>query len=82
MSTKSRSATGNKEGGHRMKVINYPALAGIMASNGETYQSLADLLGTSTSAISRRMKGEVDWSLHEVKAICEHYEKSYYELFT
>lgn len=64
-----------------MKVIHYPALLGIMASSGETYQSLADLLGTSTSAISRRMNGDVDWSLHEVKAICEHYGKSYYDLF-
>lgn len=64
-----------------MKVIHFPALMGIMASNGETYQTLADLLGTSTSAISRRMNGDVDWSLHEVKVICEHYGKSYYELF-
>lgn len=64
-----------------MKVIHFPALMGIMASNGETYQTLADLLGISASAISRRMNGDVDWSLHEVKAICEHYGKSYYELF-
>lgn len=61
--------------------IKYPGLVGIMASRGETYQTLADVLNTSTSAISRRMNGDVDWSLGEVKAICEFYEKSYYELF-
>ena len=52
-----------------------------MAANGETYQNLADILHTSVSSVSRRMNGDVDWSLGEVKAICEHYGKSYYDLF-
>lgn len=61
--------------------IRYPGLVGIMAARGETYQSLADILHTSVSSVSRRMNGDVDWSLGEVKAICEHYGKSYYDLF-
>lgn len=65
----------------KTKTVNYPGLAGVMASNGDTYQTLADVLHTSSSAICRRMSGEVEWSITEVKRLCEYYGKSYYDLF-
>lgn len=65
----------------REKHVKYPGLASIMASHGDTQTSLAGTLGISVSAVNRRMSGEVEWSLGEIKAICEYYEKSYYELF-
>lgn len=65
----------------KTKQVVYPALAGIMASRGETHQDLGDVLGLSSSAISRRMSGEVEWCISEVKKVCEYYGKSYYDLF-
>lgn len=63
------------------KRVAYPGLVAVMASRGDTHASLGSILHISTSAVSRRMTGEVEWSLGEIRAICEHYKKSYYELF-
>lgn len=63
------------------KRVEYPGLVAVMASRGDTHASLADVLDISTSAVSRRISGEVEWSLGEIRTICNHYKKSYYELF-
>lgn len=63
------------------KSVKYPALVALMASRGETQESLGEVMHLSKSAISRRLSGEVEWSLGEVRAICYHYGRSYYEIF-
>ena len=61
--------------------VKYPALVALMASRGETQESLGEVMHLSKSAISRRLTGEVEWSLGEVKTICTYYGKSYYDIF-
>lgn len=41
----------------------YPNLEASLSKNGYTYKILAEILGVSQAFITRRMKGEVDWSL-------------------
>lgn len=64
-----------------MKKVTYPGLVGEMARRGDTQETLANLLGITRSAISRRLSGKIEWSIGEIDKICEHYEKDYYELF-
>lgn len=63
------------------KRVMYPGLVAVMASRGETHASLGKVLNLSTSAVTRRISGETEWSLGEIRTICNHYRKSYYELF-
>ena len=64
-----------------MKKIKYPELAGEMAKHGDTQKSIAKLLDLSIPSFSRRLSGEVDWSIGEIETLCKHYKKDYYELF-
>lgn len=63
------------------KTIRYPNLLAEMARSGDTYTIIAELLGISVSAVSRRLNGEVDWSKSEIDTLCEHYAKDYDYLF-
>ena len=64
-----------------MKRIAYPELSGEMARRGDTQKTLGDLLGLTSSCISKRLSGEVEWSISEIDKICEFYNKDYYALF-
>lgn len=59
----------------------FSGLLAEMAKYGDDQNSIADLLGLGSSAVSRRFSGEVDWSISEIDTICYYYGKSYYELF-
>lgn len=63
------------------KVIKFPNLLAEMARCGDTYTSLAEVVGVSVSAIERRLNGKVDWSKSEIDTICDHYGKDYDYLF-
>ena len=63
------------------KKVLYPELEAEMARNGERQDALAELLGCSTAAISKRLRGLTQWTIHEVDIVCRHYGKSYEDLF-
>lgn len=64
-----------------MKTTKYLELAGEMARCGETQRTLAKLLGITPNAIWRRLTGRTEWTINEIDKICEHYQKSYEDLF-
>lgn len=64
-----------------MKKVKYPELAGEMAKHGDTQKTIAKLLDLSIPSFSRRISGEVDWSIGEIETLCKYYKKDYYELF-
>jgi predicted transcriptional regulator len=64
-----------------MKKIKYPELVGEMAKRGETQKFIAKLLELDVSSVSRRLSGEIEWSIGEIDKLCEHFKKDYYELF-
>lgn len=65
----------------KSKKVLYPYILTEMMLKGESRAELAKELKMSTSALSRRLNGEVDWTLTEIKNICVHYNKKPDELF-
>lgn len=63
-----------------MEEVKFSGLKAEMARRGDTNKTLADLLKISESSISRRLTGEVDWSVGEIEVLCNHYTKDAYEL--
>lgn len=63
------------------KTVLFPELEAEMARHGDRLEELANMLERSIPAVSRRMNGVVPWSIHDIDAICRHYNKSYEELF-
>lgn len=63
------------------KAVKYPNLLAEIARSGETYSTLAMLLGISVSAIARRLNGAVEWTKSEIDTLCDHYGKDYDYLF-
>ena len=64
-----------------MTRIKYMDLYVEMKKNEETQKSIADLLGISQQAISRKLSGKNEWTKIEIDKLCEHYNKNYYVLF-
>lgn len=64
-----------------MKKVKYPELVGEMAKNGDTQKSIAKLLGITYSSVSRRLSGEIDWTIGDIEKLCKYFNKDYYELF-
>lgn len=65
----------------RKKIIKFPNLLAEMKKSGETQNDLARLLKLTQATVSRKLSGKVEWGIWEIDDICEHYKKSYYELF-
>ena len=62
-------------------IVKFPELVAEMARSGENQASLSKLLGLPISAISRRLSGKVEFTKTEIDIICEHYSKTYEQLF-
>jgi hypothetical protein len=61
--------------------VNYPNLKAEMARKGDTLNTLSELLELSTGQISKRMNNQIEWSISEIKILCERYNKTFEELF-
>lgn len=59
----------------------YPNIIIEMARNGETQERLGKILGLNRMTVGQKLMGNYDWSISEIEAICNHYQKNYYELF-
>lgn len=64
-----------------MKEVKYPSLVAEIARHGEYQKTLAKLLGTTNASLSRKLSGITQWKKEDIDKICEHYNKSYEELF-
>lgn len=64
-----------------MKKVKYPELTGEMAKHGDTQKDVAKLLGITYASVSRRLSGEIQWTIGDIEKLCKHYNKDYYELF-
>jgi transcriptional regulator with XRE-family HTH domain len=60
----------------------FPVIASEMKKRGETQQDLARLLQLDVSQISRKLRGEIDWSIGDAEVMCLHYSnREFLELF-
>ncbi len=64
-----------------MRKTKYPELRAEMVRHGDTQTTLANLINITVTSICRRFSGMIDWKISEIEKICEHYGKSYDELF-
>lgn len=60
----------------------YPELSAEMARHGEKYQELCVVLGIGKAAFSKKISGETEWKIKEIKALCNHYKKPFEILFS
>lgn len=62
------------------KII-FPEIEAELARRGENYEILGLGIGLTKASVQRRMSGVTPWALPEIKATCEYFGKSFYELF-
>jgi hypothetical protein len=60
----------------------FPEISKQMAKRNEHLQDLTDLLGlTNISQVSRRLSGEVGWTIGDIEILCKHYNMDFWKLF-
>lgn len=65
-----------------MKNTKFPEIVNQMHQRKERLKDLVDLLGlTQLSQVSRRLSGQVDWTIGDIEIMCRHYNMDFYELF-
>ena len=64
-----------------MTKIEYMQLFVEMTRNEDTQTSIANLLGISQQAVSRKLSGKNQWRINEIEKLCKYYNKDFCELF-
>lgn len=60
----------------------YPKLVEQMTLRNERLKDIVNLLGLKEkSQITRRLTGEIEWTIGEVEILCKHYNMDFWELF-
>ena len=59
----------------------YPSLVIEMARNGDTLETLGNLLEITRQTVRAKIEGKTDWTISEVEKLCNYYKKDYYKLF-
>ncbi len=63
------------------KFVLFPEIAIEMAKRGENQQDLANLLQLDRTTVTRKLNGEIEWSIGDIEVMCLHYDKDFYVLF-
>lgn len=64
-----------------MKPPAYAGLAAEMARNGHKAKDLANIIGITESAMSRRLRGQTPFTITEIEKVISFYGKDYNQLF-
>ena len=65
-----------------MRNTEFPELVKQMKIRKEKLKDIVELLGlTQLSQITRRLSGEIEWTIGEVEILCKHYDMGFWELF-
>lgn len=65
-----------------MKKTIYPELVNQMTLRNENLKFMVELLGLKEkSQVTRRLSGEIEWTIGEVEILCKHYNMGLWELF-
>lgn len=62
-------------------IVIYPELEAKRAYNGHTTKTYAEILNMSEDSVRRRLRGEVEFELSEIKRLMDFYHCSFEELF-
>ena len=61
--------------------VPFPKLVAKMAANGENTVTASAAIGMDDQAFRRRLAGKVEWSLLEIRSLCEHFGCDFDDLF-
>lgn len=65
-----------------MKKTLYPEIVNQMIKRNEKLHNLVEVLGfKEVSQVSRRLSGEIEWTISEAKVLCRHYNIDFWKLF-
>lgn len=59
----------------------YPRLIQEMEKKKETQRDIAKLIEKDPSQVSRKLKGEIDWTIPEARKLVQHYRVNFMALF-
>lgn len=62
-------------------IVVYPELEAKRAYNGHTTKTYAEILDMSEDSVRRRLRGEVEFELSEIKKLMDFYHCTFEELF-
>lgn len=63
------------------RFILFPEIEAEMIRKGETQQDLANLLELDRTQITRKLKGDINWTIDDIEKMTNHYNKDFRELF-
>jgi len=63
------------------KKVLFPEIISEMKKRGETQEDLGKLLDLDRSNISRKLNGEIQWTIGDIEVMILHYDKDFWELF-
>jgi len=65
-----------------MRNTMFPEIVNQMQLRKENLNYLVNLLGMKQkSQVSRRLSGEVEWTIGDIEILCEHYNMDFWDLF-
>ena len=64
-----------------MKKEKYPRLIAEMEKKKDTRKDIAQLIEKDPSQVSRKLKGEIGWTIPEAKKLVKHYKVNFLKLF-
>lgn len=65
-----------------MKNTEFPEIVKQMKLRKEQLIDIVNLLGMKQkSQVSRRLSGEVEWTIGDIETLCDHYNMDFWELF-
>lgn len=59
----------------------FPEIVAEMERRGETRKDLARLLELDVSQITRKLNGDIQWTIGDIEVMTLHYNKDFWELF-
>lgn len=65
----------------KVRKIEYPVLKATMKEHKDTIETLSKLLNISDMSVWRRLSGNYEWTISEIRVLCQHYGMVFEELF-
>lgn len=63
------------------KFVLFPVIVAEMERRGETQSDLARILQLDPSQVSRKLSGDIQWTIGDIEVMTLHYNKDFWELF-
>ncbi len=63
------------------KFVLFPEIVAEMERRGESRKDLAKLLELDVSQVTRKLNGDIQWTIGDIEVMTLHYGKDFWELF-